>query len=201
MQSTADSDDVPSFFQLHGLFSAWPADYQKLVQDQPDLATQLRMLSTTPSTWEKEVYETLDLSMPETNTFLKSFCAMVRRHLPDQRQMLVSILGPHALHRGMQDLECLARDITEAFPNVLMSLEQLHHFEILMPSFHPGSTINSIGHFNLYSIPPLAKATSNGPWSIFHWDSIGTTQASTHSQSELNNMYDQACRPVCMSRG
>ena len=56
MQSTADAD-VPSFFQLHGLLSAWPAEYQKLAQDQLDLATQLQMLSTTPCPGELKRHE------------------------------------------------------------------------------------------------------------------------------------------------
>ena len=157
-----------------------------MIETQPDLKTQLQLLATTPSTWEKEVYENLDMSMPETNTFLKSVCAMVRRHLPDHRQMTVSLIDPHALRRGMHDVECFARDIVEGFPNVLLSIHQLHNFEILLPSFHPGQ---SIGHFNLYAVLPLVLATRDRPWPLMHWDSCGTKRCMHARQAFLNNMY------------
>ena len=73
------TEDVPSFFKLHGLFSAWPGEYRQLVQDQPDLKEQLKMLNTTPSAWEKEVYETLDLSMPELESAEEPATAVVPR--------------------------------------------------------------------------------------------------------------------------
>ena len=163
---------IPSIAQLMGIFDSWPTPDQQLMAQQPIMEEQIHMCDSLATCWPKDVYTSLGLSAPQTNEFLISFSKILQKHLPDYCQNVAGVVYPHALEFGMDSAESAARRVIEAFPNTLLSIEELHNFEIIFPSFRAGEK-GSLGHANLFVLMSVFDSKDLDCWPLLHWDSIG----------------------------
>ena len=102
-------------------------------------------------------------------------CAMKKVHtiIPPHRQDVVGVANVNCLALRNPFATCSA--LVAAFPETILSLTELHNFELLIPKFITpiGEYEKFMGHANLYVIPSIVQAGSpaNG-WPVLHWESL-----------------------------
>ena len=93
--------------------------------------------------------------------------------LPPHRQDVVGVANVNCLALRNPFATCSA--LVAAFPETILSLTELHNFELLIPKFITpiGEYEKFMGHANLCVIPSIVQAGSpaNG-WPVLHWESL-----------------------------
>ena len=172
-------DDIPAFLLLEACFENWPSEARNAALHPRALVEMLEAARANPQStvWDVSEYEDFKHENPLTTDLCLSFVKECYKLLPAHRKKLVGLLRCDALFfKG--EPEQLAFHLVRSFPTSLLSIEELHHFELLVPDYRP-SAEGSIGHFNVYALLSIfAVSRLNGgkrpyEWLLFHWDSIG----------------------------
>ena len=177
------SEAVPAFLQIEAAFVNWPDGTRAQVTSQrrpiheQRYATEAQPDSTC---WELIDYERLDAKDAMTTTFCEQFTRLCHTHLPLHRRLCVGLLRCDVCF-FKDEVADFAVHVVHCMPSVLLTLEQLHHFLIVVADFRPGT--ESIGHFNLYHLLSLyqlgelrTEHTSPVVQILEHLDSIGASQ-------------------------
>ena len=170
-------EPIPSFCQLLSLFKEWPSQFQDLMSALPPVSAQLEIMKMhhLETTWGLDVYSSLQHADALDNVFVEQFSRGVHKHLDAQRQKLVGFVNPHCFEMGSDHVENAARHVVAAFPNKEMSIEELHNFTLIFPTFRSPSSESSIGHFNLFVVLNMLSldetCDTTAAWPVLHWES------------------------------
>ena len=169
-------EEIPSFCQLLGLFAEWPAQYRDLMSALPSVSDQIQIMKQhkLDSKWGLDVLKVLQHADALDNVFVEQFSRNLWNHLPSQQQKLVGFVNPHCFEMGEEKIEHAARNIVQAFPSVEMTIEELHNFTLIFPTFRTNES-GGLGHFNLFVVLNMLSLDEVGlddaAWPVLHWES------------------------------